>query len=465
MVLGESILLGAAGGAIGCLAGAGLVELVGQSIATSYLRGSLTLPLLIQGIITAIVLGGVGGLYPAWWASRLLPVEAMRYEGGATGAKFQVRSAKFEIRSLKFEVLRSLSRRRGRTTLTIIGVSISLAAVAALGGLVEQAITAFNERFSAGGTDLVVRQQDVTDMAFSTIDERVGRQIAALPGVQSISGSITGIQTSQEIPYLIVMGYVPQAPLMQRFRIIEGRGLSGNRELIIGRLAADALKVRVGSAVRLGDAAFRVVGLFETGMSWEESIAVIALRDAQALYGKPHQVTFYSIKLTDPQQAGRVVGLIDTQFPNLLVARSSEFAESLPDFQSMSGVMLAVSVLAVAVGGIGMVNTMIMSVFERTREIGTLRAVGWRRRNVLIGVLKESLTISLIGAAIGLLMALAFSLLLRQIPMFGSVLAITFSPSVLLRTLIVALCLGAVGGLYPAWRASRLSPVAALRYE
>jgi hypothetical protein len=135
------------------------------------------------------------------------------------------------------------------------------------------------------------------------------------------------------------MGYAPHESLMQHFRIVEGRGLAGNRELIIGRLAADAIKVHVGSVVRLAEVAFRVVGLFETGTSWEESISVIALRDAQALYGKPHQVTFYSIKLTDPQQADRVIKAIKVQFPDLLVARSSEFTESLPDFQSMSGLM------------------------------------------------------------------------------------------------------------------------------
>ena len=457
MVLGESMLLGAAGGAMGCLISAVLVGVAGQSITTSYLRGSLTLPLLAQGMLTAIILGTVGGIYPAGWAAHLLPIEAMRYEGGV--------SLNSRITNIRFEVLRTLLRRRTRTILAVIGVSMSLAAVAALGGLMEAAITEFNERFSAGNMDLVVRQQDVTDMAFSTIDERVGRQMAALPGVQSIAGSITGIQTSQEIPYLIVMGYAPHESLMLHFRIVEGRGLSGNREMIIGRLAADAIKVHVGSVVRLGEVAFRVVGLFETGMSWEESIGVIALRDAQALYGKPHQVTFYSIKLTDPQQADRVIQSIHAQFPDLLVARSSEFTESLPDFQSMSGMMLAVSLLAIVVGGIGLLNTMIMTVFERTREIGTLRALGWRRRKVLINVIKESLVISLAGAVIGLLLAAAFSLLLQQIPMFGSILAITFSPGLLLRTVIVAVCLGVVGGLYPAWRASNLSPVEALRYE
>ena len=97
-----------------------------------------------------------------------------------------------------------------------------------------------------------------------------------------------------------------------------------------------------------------------------------------------------------------------------------------------------------------MTNTVMMSMLERTHEIGTLRALGWRQRSVLAIVLKESLAISLMGAAVGVVIALALNLLMRQIPMFGSLLVIVFSPGLLIRTLVVALCLGTVGGWYPA---------------
>jgi putative ABC transport system permease protein len=107
----------------------------------------------------------------------------------------------------------------------------------------------------------------------------------------------------------------------------------------------------------------------------------------------------------------------------------------------------------------------VMSVFERTREIGTLRALGWRRRRVLWAVLKESLVISLIGVMIGVAFSALLSFLLRQIPLWGDALVIIISGALLLQALIIALLLGALGGLYPAWRASTLSPVEALRYE
>ena len=127
--------------------------------------------------------------------------------------------------------------------------------------------------------------------------------------------------------------------------------------------------------------------------------------------------------------------------------------------------MGGIGLLAIVVGGISMMNTMIMSVYERTREIGTLRAVGWRRRRVLSMVLKESLALSLLGTFVGLVSAVGFLWMMQSIPMWGDFMTISLSPNLLTMTLIIALLLGAIGGVYPAWRASNLSPVEALRYE
>jgi ABC-type antimicrobial peptide transport system permease subunit len=245
----------------------------------------------------------------------------------------------------------------------------------------------------------------------------------------------------------------------------EGRLLSGNREIMIGRPAAALLQVGVGDIVRLKDVGFRVVGIFETGVTWEEGSGIISLRDAQALFGKPRQVTMLYINIDDPQQAESLRQTIQSAFPEIAVAPSSEFVESGPEMQSMNAMMWAISAMAILVGGIGMANTMFMSVFERTREIGTLRALGWRRRRVLWAVLKESFVLSLIGVLIGVAFSALLSFTLRLIPMWGEALTIILSGALLLQALIIALALGALGGLYPAWRASKLSPVEALRYE
>jgi len=471
LVFSESVALGVIGGLLGCLAGVALIGPLSASPAMGFLQGRISLSLLGQGILTAIVLGGLGGVYPAWWASRLLPIEAMRYEGGS-----QVRNSKFKTKlplvqfgflNIRFEIFRSLWRQRGRTALTVFGVSIGLAAIVLLNGITDSFIVQFTKLFAAGDVDLVARQAGVSDTGYSAISERVGKQITALPGVQSVSGLVMGavMMETGDIPFFIVMGYAPHEQAIKHFEIVKGRGLSGNRELIMGQPAADAFKMDVGDVMRLGEASFRVVGIYETGVSWEEGGGVISIRDAQALLGKPRQVTLYTIKVHDFKKAEAIRQQIEAYFPDVSVSLSSEFVENMPDMQSLDAMTWAIGFLAMIVGGIGMMNTMVMSVFERTREIGTLRALGWRRRRVLAMVLKESLALSLVGVVSSIVLSVALGALMQQIPMWGSWLQVVFSPGLFVRVLGIAIGLGAVGGLYPAWRAAQLRPVEALRYE
>jgi ABC-type antimicrobial peptide transport system permease subunit len=459
LIFGESLLLGVIGGAIGCALGAGMVALLGANSTVGYLQGTVTPNLIALGLITAIGLGALGGFYPAWRASKMLPIEALQYQGGAGKESIK------KVSRVKSETFRSLQRRRGRTTLTITGISIALASIIMLGSITDGFVAAFNKMMISTDVELVARQKEASDTAYSAISEKVGRQIAATPGVESVSGIVFSAMVVDEMPFFLVFGYAPYEPAIKHFKIVEGRGLQGNREIIVGRKALEGMKTQIGEVVRLGEIGFRVVGIYETGISYEESAGVMSLRDAQALTGKPRQVSMYGIKVIDPARAETIQKQLEAALPEVSVSMASTFAENLPDMKSMNVMMWGIGLLAIVVGGISMMNTMIMSVYERTREIGTLRAVGWRRRRVLAMVLKESVVLSLLGTLVGLASAVGFLWLMQFIPLWGDFMTISLSPNLLSMTLIIALTLGAIGGVYPAWRASNLRPVEALRYE
>jgi putative ABC transport system permease protein len=125
------------------------------------------------------------------------------------------------------------------------------------------------------------------------------------------------------------------------------------------------------------------VGVYETGISYEESAGVMSLRDAQELTGKPRQVTFYGIKVQDPAQAEAIQKQLAAALPNVSISMASTFAENLPDMKSMNVMMWGIGLLAIVVGGISMMNTMIMSVYERTAR--SARCVRWAGRRRVLG--------------------------------------------------------------------------------
>jgi ABC-type antimicrobial peptide transport system permease subunit len=302
-------------------------------------------------------------------------------------------------------------------------------------------------------------------MDFSAIDERVGARLAVRPEVAAVSGMFWTGASTDEMPMLIVYGYHPREFAIRRYRIVEGEPLTGRRQIIAGRTAAEQAKVHVGDTFRLLNSNFRVVGIYETGQAFEDAGVVIGLREAQAVTGKLRQVQFYLISLRDPGQVERIKANLEAAFPEIDFSLTSELAENTSDFRVMQEMADQISFLAVFIGAVGMLNTMLMSVLERTREIGVLRSLGWRRRQVLGMILKESLVLGGVGGICGIPLGLGLGSLVGAAGIWGGAIRPLYTPQLLVQALLVAMVAGAIGGLYPAWRATRMRPVEALRYE
>jgi ABC-type antimicrobial peptide transport system permease subunit len=457
LVLGESVVLCGLGGAVGAALGVGVVELVKQvPFAGALFPTTFSLDLFAQGIGTALALGLVGGLYPSWRASRLLPAEAMRYEGSSG-----TRVSRLKIGGT---ALRNLFRQPTRTLLTLAGIGIAIMAMVSLGGLAEGLVESMTAMAVGGGIHLAGMEAGAS-ADLSTIDQAIVRRIADVPGVESAEGFLTGYTSVGDLPFFVVFGYHPQGRAIRDFTIVEGTPLTANRQILLGRVAAENLEVELGESVRLFDASFRVVGIYETGVPFEDGGGVMGLRDAQNLFGQPRKVSFLGIRLGDPNRADEVIDVIEARFPEVSVSKASEFSEGVADLQYMKSSTWGIAFLALLVGGAGMMNTMVMSVFERTREIGVLRALGWRRSRILSMILRESVALSLLGGAVGVALGVGVSLLLNQSPVVSSFAKASFGSMLFVQVFFTTLILGALGGAYPSWRASLMRPVEALRYE
>lgn len=460
MVLWESVAVCLAGGILGIVIGIlGLRFITSSTVMMGMSADSISAGLIIQTLATVLVLGITGGLYPAWRASKLQPIEALRYEGGASGS---------QVKRLPFGGLavQSLRQRTIRTTLTFSVIAITVGAIMSLQAIMEGMSKSMNEMALGADAEIMVRQANIADTSTSAIDEKFADKIAAMPGVAGSSGILfTAVMLPESGTFFILQGYGPNDFAINRFKIVEGQPITGNRQIMIGQMMKTALKKEVGDTIVLSGSRFRIVGIFESSIGWEELGGVITLRDAQVFMGRPRKVTMIALKLKDPSQASSVVEKINREIPEVHAALSGEFASQMPDFEASNAMIAGISLLAIVVGGLGVMNTMLMSVLERTREIGVLRALGWRRRNVLDLILRESLILALLGNLAGVLVAFALTYSIKLSPLYRDMLEPVWSMGIFSRAFITSISLGLLGGVYPAYRATRLQPVEALRYE
>ena len=167
-------------------------------------------------------------------------------------------------------ILRTLLRRKTRTFLTLIGIAIGVAAVVSMGAMAEGFINSYTTILTSSGADVIVAQSDAGDIIFSAVDETVGPQLAAMPGVDKVSGVLIGMVTTPDVPYFIVFGLDPAEFGMAHYRVVEGEGLRGPRQILLGRTAARSFQKKVGDNFKFLDVSFRIVGLYETGQALEE---------------------------------------------------------------------------------------------------------------------------------------------------------------------------------------------------
>jgi putative ABC transport system permease protein len=398
-----------------------------------------------------------------------------------------------KFRSLIFK---NISRNKSRSALAIFGIAIGVAAVIGLGLLAEglpsstqSALTAGAADFSViaktsntggpngqggpvgsfGGQELINQTKIGEIQQISGVGSAVGvlRTMTNLDNTTSTTtnSSSPGEANFQSMTTLI--GIDSNSISMNDIVITNGSVYSnGANEIIIGKSAAERSNKTIGDTISISNQTFKVVGIYETGNFQDDGGIVMSLDKLQNLTNNTGEVSLILVKASNGADSDELATAIQEQYPDELTTSSSLSGMDRMNqgLDVINTAVWAISLVAILVGGIIVVITMLKAVSERTREIGVLRAIGWTRQRIIKMIIGESILLSLIAIVVGLIVGIGIVEILGSTGMIPGLMP-SFSVSLFVKGIGVALLLGIIGGIYPAYRASKLEPTEALRYE
>ena len=367
-------------------------------------------------------------------------------------------------------IFKNLLRRPMRSLLTILGIAIGIGAVVALTSIAWGFESGMVNIYKARGTDLVVTKTTSRSAMPVPFPATTQDEVRALPHIREITGVLSDIVSIEDSPAILLFGWEPQSFLWFHLKLVKGQwpGATTNKVVAVGTVAAEMLGKSVGDKIQIETAEYTVCAIFTSSALAENGALILPLAEMQSLTDRNGMVNFLNVQVdpaTTAEQVEQLRRTIKARFKGLTAFNPGEAAQSNTAIQMAKAMSLATSLIALVVGTVGIMNTILMSVFERLQEIGVLLALGWRRGRIMRMILCESLALSFAGGIAGCLLGLVAVRLLQASPWIHGKLEGQFNPLVLGLALLIALGLGALGGVYPAWIGSRMSPVTALRHE
>ena len=422
------------------------------------------------------------------------------------------------------QAVRSLRRRRTRTVLTVSGIVIGVAMILVLlsisagastqtGNLLRNALGAqitvvnastptfpggggFSVSFTGGGGGFPGGGGGPGGGFASffgtgnTLNESVVDTVGAISGVYATSPQLS---TSGYVNggAVLLYGIDPStySTVTSGLDITSGSMLSNSTtgDIVLSSTIATSLGVSVGSTVTVSanstsgpNYSYMVVGIFTPASTFgpQTRSAYVSLSDAQAVSGETNKVTEIYVKAENPSLVNSVASLIDSEISGVTATTASTVAVASTLSGTLSTLFIVVGIVALIAGAFGVINTMMMSITERTREVGTLRAIGAQEGEVLKIFMSEAFVIGVLGAVAGVVIGVIVSIALPSITGSSAAGAVgrfagarlvsslntSLTPDNILLALGLGIVVGTLAGVYPAWRASKMDPVEALRH-
>ncbi len=380
-------------------------------------------------------------------------------------------------------IIRSLAQRKMRTGLTIFGIALGIFAVVVMGGMSEHMNVVIDRSIKLLADDIQI-QPDGTFGGIGTLDESKIRQIKRVPGVKDAHGVLLtaldpedgggGFGSSD-----MVFGVLPEKQLKD-LRLTSGRYLAPGDEYkaLIGSSIARKFNLKVGDELEIKSKRMKgsssiihtrnvsVVGIMEYSGTFFDSSVNIPLEAAQKFYKMENTVSVIYAEPAAGTDPSLLAKRIDLSVEKVKSQSPEQLRKNIEGQLVFFGLItISAAVLAAIIGGLSVMNTMLMSVSERTKEFGLLKALGAERKNILFMTMSEAALMGVIGGVTGIAAGgILIHFLNKSFEAQGSAL-FALTPRLVVIGLLFAVSLGIICGTYPAYRAAKMSPMEALRYE
>lgn len=382
---------------------------------------------------------------------------------------------------------RNLTRRTSRTLLTLLGVVLAVGFTVGLLSISEGMMKSFDNVFGAEGAKLYVLpgggEKMPMPMAFmcsgTALDENIATAIGGIQGVKSAEPVIQLFATKQgqglltgDMPQM-ALGVPPRGFFDKRptARLEWGRALreSDDQALLAGWMMSQNMKLKPGDTLDVSGRTFKVVGALKRGNHPYDLLGYIPLKTAQRIREQPGKICAVVTLIDSPRDADPVKARIKAMFPRVDVQDVEQIVDRAKGMMVLTqAVHFAVSCFALFIGVLFVATTMIMSVSERVRELATLRVIGASRNYITKMIMAESLTLSLIGGALGcglgFLLSKGIDHLIR-LSMGETFMRTYVSPKIFLIALAISLLTGTFAGLLPVRMIMKKQLAESLRYE
>jgi putative ABC transport system permease protein len=358
--------------------------------------------------------------------------------------------------------------RKVRSLLTATAVAIGVAAVMALGVLTSSLERTATSILQVGNADFTISQKS-GDILSSTISEADLDKMRQVPGIDSVVGALIQTERYDDAhPAVILVGLAPDAQAPFGVNLLEGRSYTADNqdEVMLGAALAQELHKSVGDTLEIAGRTRTVVGIYRTNVSFGNSTMMFPLAELQAEYQLAGQVTLAFAKVAPGHDPAAVADAFNEQFIQYTAIRSTtDYGRADRTLVLIGVANTGGTILAGFIAITGVLNTTLLSFFERTREFGVLRSIGWARWRILLLVLGEASVVGVVGLALGLTLGWLAVNVLQGVASIRGYFEPVYDAAVFVRAIVFAFVVVLIGAGYPATRAAFLSPAEALRDE